>query len=149
MPDPNMDPAVSKQIADAVAAHLSSENDKERKPRPKLSSIAIYLVPVIVLILGFYHDHVGMMSHAWDVVTSLAVLFLAVASVLALASFIQIWRESKFFDKQGVASEMHTVQDRIGTDEEEPSDALSIGTKHAGMSIMIGLLVLSYVLLPS
>ena len=155
-PKPAVDPEMAAMRAkmDMLEKQMAAPVPQpEPTPERKFSKLPwektlLYAIPVAIVALGFSYDAQGLMVHFWNTITSLAALVMMIFGVMVLVGVIQILRETKIFDRYGVATEMAVVQDRVGTDKEIPGDAKAISTKHAGLSILIGAVLLAYTLLP-
>ena len=151
----NTDASLQRQINDAVAEAFAKLKlpqtpaaEPKRSRRPDIEKFLMYAIPSSIVALGFYHDAKAMFTHFWGTIINLADLIMAAAGVMVIIGFIQIARESRIFDKFGVASEMNIIQERIGTEDERESDSRAIGIKHAGISVLIALVMLTYAMLP-
>ena len=68
--------------------------------------------------------------------------------IVGVALFVvwlsQLVRSMDKFDKHGAAKEMDTVRKRVGTDDEQPNDAIATAIQYGSTTILVAFVLLSF-----
>ena len=115
----------------------------------KVKRIAIAIGAAIgfffLICIGFLVD--GGTASLFQFLTETA-KFVPQMIVITAIALVVVWisqrvRSWEWFDRRGSAKEMAKVEDRIGTEYEQPGDAMAVAIKYSGTTLLIAVILLA------
>ena len=58
--------------------------------------------------------------------------------------FMQFYRNKEWFDRNGAATEMRSIRERHGTEEEWQGDAQAIAIQYGAVTLFLAIVILSF-----
>ena len=122
------------------------------KKRAIFAALALLLYGAMFLLVVFSPDDTHLQSlKAMIMITPVFALQVTILVLVALgANYLVLYIRSRpWYDEHGPVTQLRAVQDRMGTKDEQPYDAIAMSIQFAANSLIIAIVVLSFFLMRS